>query len=585
MYQAGWGVRPFNITPKGYAMQGWGLWTNRAISSKTELKARTIWINDNSNKPVIITCIDAGYVTYAMRSGAVEQLKSLLGDAFDEQRFVLTCTHTHSGPGGCAQEALYNVVTPGYVPEHVECIVTAVVGSIEDAKASAANTDLSANEEAFADDIPVAWNRAMWAYNENPDVTPIKDTETHLAIDRTMRVINLRRDGELVSLLSLFGVHATCVSNAKTTFDIDNKGRAAEQTEQKIKQNQGDNAKPVAIFAQGAAGDVSPYFHGPQDIAKRKKIKGDDEYTYAETNGRYQSDHALKITERNDETQINGELDGLLTFVDFTKVKADPEYANGNNDAYTSEPCHGVAFFEGTRVDGPGMPKLLGRISRVLSRRIKRIRLNKMDKYSADRKAYFERIYAAQGNKDILMESGSKYKAIIGNKFAKLPLPSFADPILGELKRQAKLGAMDESPMVPTILPLQLIRIGQLAIVCCPGEFNTRSGILIRETLKTQLADTGIKDVWVLTYCNEYMGYVTTQEEYQVQCYEGGHTVYGQWTHAAFETEFAKLAKNLNQANADRVHDQQKRPDPVNADELAKRSNIEPPKKFGSGGR
>lgn len=42
-------------------------------------------------------------------------------------------THTHSGPGGCAYEALYNMPTPGFVPEHVEAVVNAVMLSISNA--------------------------------------------------------------------------------------------------------------------------------------------------------------------------------------------------------------------------------------------------------------------------------------------------------------------------------------------------------------------------------------------------------------------------------------------------------------------
>ena len=45
-----------------------------------------------------------------------------------------------------------------------------------------------------------------------------------------------------------------------------------------------------------------------------------------------------------------------MTYVDFTNLQAAPEYASGHADAFTSEPCHGVAFFAGAPVDGPGMP-------------------------------------------------------------------------------------------------------------------------------------------------------------------------------------------------------------------------------------
>jgi neutral ceramidase len=53
-------------------------------------------------------------------------------------------------------------------------------------------------------------------------------------------------------------------------------------------------------------------------------------------------------------------------------------------------------------------------------------------------------------------------------------------------------------------------------------------------------------------YANEYAGYVTTREEYATQQYEGGHTLYGPWTLAAYQQELTRLAKVLEgEADAD----------------------------------
>ncbi|HRA91066.1 MAG TPA: neutral/alkaline non-lysosomal ceramidase N-terminal domain-containing protein, partial [Acinetobacter sp.] len=75
------------------------------------------------------------------------------------------------------------------------------------------------------------------------------------------------------------------------------------------------------------------------------------------------------------------------------------------------------------------------------------------------------------------------------------------------------------------------------------------------------------------SYCNDYMGYVTTFEEYQEQAYEGGHTLFGQWTLAACQSKFQDLAAQLLLAKDQREYDQTTRPKPVPAEELAKRTN------------
>jgi neutral ceramidase len=74
------------------------------------------------------------------------------------------------------------------------------------------------------------------------------------------------------------------------------------------------------------------------------------------------------------------------------------------------------------------------------------------------------------------------------------------------------------------------------------------------------------------------MGYVTTNEEYQAQCYEGGHTIFGQWTLAAFQTRLTALAHEMLKPEGERRHDRDTQPPPVPADELAKRSDLPVPR-------
>lgn len=574
MYHAGWGKKEIDILPQGYAMQGYGMWHHRARGKQTPLFARAFFVQDEKKQAFVFCCLDMGYVTHAMREGVCAALRACMGKVFNEAAFVLTCTHTHSGPGGCAHEAMYNIVTPGFVPEHVEKVVEATTAAVIDAWKTAAPTELGLAQARFDDVTPVAWNRSLRAYNRNPDVTLRNETETHLALNRGMQLLSFRRDGELQSLLSLFGVHATCVGNSLLKHDGDNKGYAAAHAE-KILQEAGAH-DAVAIFAQSTAGDVSPHYHGPGDIARRRKIKGAAEYEYAAQNGRYQSELALTQLEHKDEVSISGNIDAIFTYVDFTDIRADPEFTNGQPDAFTSEPCHGVAFFRGTRVDGPGMPGPLASASNYIAGIVKSRRLNNLEKFPPDEQVYYRRIYAAQGAKAILMESGRK--RVLGQPLNKIMVPGFVDPTVGEMKRQARTGALNKSPMVPTVLPLQIVTIGQVAIVCCPGEFTTTAGQRVRDTVMSQLQEKGIQQVLICTYCNDYMGYVTTNEEYQAQCYEGGHTIFGQWTLAAFQTRFVRLAREMLKPVAARQHDQITRPTPVPADELALRSNLGVPR-------
>jgi neutral ceramidase len=571
MYQSGWAKHEIAIKPQGYAMFGYGQWHHRADQQQTPLYARALYIEDQQGSAVIFCCLDMGCITGAMRDGVSHALRERMASVFNESSFILTATHTHSAPGGCSHEALYNVPTPGFVPTHLKAVISASVEAVVTAWKSAAPTELGIDRAEFADDVPVAWNRSLAAYNRNSGVMKRERAESHLALDRSMAVLSLRREGELQSLLSLFGVHATCLGSSLNRHDGDNKGYASEHAERTLTAS--GVADAVAIFAQATAGDVSPHYHGHGDLTRRQKIKGDAEYDYAAKNGHYQSDLALSALSEKCEERINGGIDSVLSFIDLTDIHAAPAFAKGETDAWTSDPCHGASFFQGTPVDGPGTPAVLISAVSALASSVKALRLSPLMRKSKDAD-YYRRLYASQGNKAILLEAGRKQ--ILGRPMGGI-LPSFIDPLIGELKRQVNVGAIKESLLVPTRMPLQIVKIGQLALVCCPGEFTTIAGKRVLETVKERLQQRGIEHVLICTYCNDYMGYVTTQEEYQQQAYEGGHTLFGQWTLAAFQTEFAKLADEILKPNAERTHDRSTRPLPVPEHELALRSNLAVP--------
>ena len=291
MYQVGWDKQQIKITPKGYAMFGYGQWSHRAYEQRTALYARSVSIVDQHGNRLLLCCLDLGCITHAMRSQTVAQLAERLGSTFDENQLVLMATHTHSGPGGCGYEALYNMPTPGFVPEHLSAIVEAIVLSIQNAIVSEQDTEIFLGTQHFSEHTAVAWNRSIKAYNRNPEVQPRTDAETHLALNREMQLISFYREQKLQSFISLFGVHATCLGNSLKAYDGDNKGYAAAFSEQALIEQGIQN--PVTIFAQATAGDVSPHFHGKDQLKIRNQIKGEQVYQYAQQNGRYQSELAL----------------------------------------------------------------------------------------------------------------------------------------------------------------------------------------------------------------------------------------------------------------------------------------------------
>jgi neutral ceramidase len=83
----------------------------------------------------------------------------------------------------------------------------------------------------------------------------------------------------------------------------------------------------------------------------------------------------------------------------------------------------------------------------------------------------------------------------------------------------------------PSVLPVQALVIGKTMIVGLPFEITVESGRRVAAAVRAQIegisATTGIEHIAVSSLANEQFCYLTTPEEYSLQRYEGGNTLYG----------------------------------------------------------
>lgn len=106
------------------------------------------------------------------------------------------------------------------------------------------------------------------------------------------------------------------------------------------------------------------------------------------------------------------------------------------------------------------------------------------------------------------------------------------------------LGLLPPSPWVPHVVPLQIMRIGQLVLVAVPAEMTIVAGLRLRKVVADAMR-VAVDDVLIQGYSNAYTQYVTTPEEYDAQQYEGGETMYGRYTLPAYLQEFDALGSAL----------------------------------------
>jgi neutral ceramidase len=91
---------------------------------------------------------------------------------------------------------------------------------------------------------------------------------------------------------------------------------------------------------------------------------------------------------------------------------------------------------------------------------------------------------------------------------------------------------------------VQVIRVGDRLLLGTPGEPSVEMGRRFEDAVRPVIP-AGVKDLVVVGLANGYMGYLTTPEEYDMQHYEGGHTVYGLWTSLLVRDGLVALSRAL----------------------------------------
>lgn len=547
-------------------MMGYGQPHNQVLEAHSDLYVRSLVLRNAAGQRLIFSNAEICFVTQAIQQEVLRRLQQIWPE-LQEAELLLSAQHTHSGPGGYSHYAFYNMTIPGFQPAVFEAIVKSFVSSIVAAEAALAPAELAFATAPFEAGMEVAFNRSLPAYNQNPENTPLRSDQTHLAVDRTMYLLRISSpEGRLRGLVNWFGVHATSLSAHNTGLSSDNKGYAAQWLENHLQQ-QGQQA--VCIFAQGAAGDVSPNFHGSGKRWPRGKFS--DDHESMRYNGRLQAEQALKILNAAAFETLDETLDSRLHYADLSHLPCAPRFVGGRHDCRSAPAAQGPAFLGGTPVDGPGISAPLQGLVAGFSRWQRQRYLRQLQKNDPARWAQEREDQQMQAPKVLAVESGRR--RFLGlSQPDKLPVPAAADPVLGELKRLSEKGAMREHSWTPQVLPLQIVRIGALALIAFPGEATTTAARRLCQSVQADLEAAGVRRSVFCGYSNAYFGYASTPEEYLLQRYEGGHTVFGRWTLPAFQTAYAEVAAALQAPPEGRAAPPALRPPVFSEQELALRT-------------
>jgi len=452
--------------------------------------ARTFVVADLDDRArwAYVTC-DVAFTTHTLKLAVLERLQEKLPGRYTHANLILAGTHTHGAPGGYHHHLATSVLGGDFFAQAFDALVDGVAESIVTADA-----DLKPGRIFLAQgDVTEAnANRSLVAYRNNPDEERAKFPQD---VDKTMTLLKFVRDDGAVGLLNWFAVHPTSVNFHYCLTTSDNKGYAAYTLEKAHGAKYTGRPEFVAAFANTNCGDCTPNLNldatgpGKSDLESCTIIGG------------RQAEAAQRLFDKADET-LTGPIQVLHTFVDFSRLAVEPEFT-GNESHSTCPSAWGYAFAAGSEAEGGGL--------------------------------------------SLFREGMTKNEPAV-DAVVRLALPQVktTPEFLECQKPKAVLIAsgLANPPMHEQVLPIAIARLGQLVFVVGPAEFTTMSGRRFRSAVAREL-NIDPRYVVVAGYANDFAGYVTTWHEYQLQQYEGGHTLFGPWTEAAYRQEFVRLARAL----------------------------------------
>jgi neutral ceramidase len=489
-YLAGRGLADITGEAAESGMMGYGSLTQNTTGIHQRQRSRAFVVVDRaSSRRMVFVQADLGMIFSSVHGAVLQRLQQLYGSLYTRENVMLTANHTHSGPGGHSHYTLYNVTTIGFHGRTFTAIVDGIVESVQRAHADLGPATLSLGHGTLTD---ASVNRSRAAFERNPASDKAFFPG---AIDPQTTVLRIDKGGRAVGAINWFATHNTSMTAGNTLISPDNKGYAAYHWEREVAgvdYRAAGTPAFVAAFAQGNAGDMTPNLNlrpgsGPTD----------DEFDNTRIIGTRQYDAARRLLD-GPRTVITGGVDSRLSTVDLSAVAVRPEFTGDGQQHTTCAGALGASFAAGSTEDGGGGLPLFGEgpdgnplfdaISEVL--------------YVAS-----PQLRQCQSPKDILLSTGD-------------------------------LG------FTPSVLPLQLMRIGQLVLVGVPQEVTIVAGLRLRRTVAARLG-VPVQNVLISGYANEYAGYLTTPQEYDNQDYEGGHTLFGRWSLPAVQQEFDRIAGDL----------------------------------------
>src|SRR4051812_48586242 len=204
-YLVGRGIADITGESAECGMMGYGKADQKSAGIHLRLRSRAFVFatDDAPDAPFLLVVAELPLVFDSVRQEVLRRLAERYGPRYNDANTMITCTHTHCGPGGYSHHTLYNITTGGVHPKTFAAIVDGLVESIEFAHADVAPSRLSL---AFGELHDASVNRSQTSFELNPE----QDRAFFPgAVDPQTTLLTIERDGELVGAVNWFPTHGT----------------------------------------------------------------------------------------------------------------------------------------------------------------------------------------------------------------------------------------------------------------------------------------------------------------------------------------------------------------------------------------
>jgi hypothetical protein len=490
------GAGQADITPPktGYYLGGWTRGDRLALGQSTRLYANTLVLQRGSTKVALVAA-----EIFAIPGGLQEDVARSVADlGLGIETVLLAASHTHSGPGGYANNPTYNTAAPS-------------VDTVMDPSSFVALLDpLPADRQLYTflvqqiaasirrADRDMAPAVAAWGRTELYGLTENRSIEAHLA-----------NHGMSVP----FGQGAAAMDPEGEAHTIDPIVDVLRVD--KVVKRRGRRARRVPIGAFSSFAD-----HGTV-VKSETQLYSGDHHAAAWRVFADRVRKAAKVPRRQTVVNVypNGAEGDITAGLRYDGVQGAIEVGTKEAQAMfrawrqarrrlTARPELGVRW---TRACFCGRDTATGRVD------------------SEGRAGLAFLTGSEEGRGPLYDQTGVPFEGV------KNPIE---DPVQGN-KVVVPAGSF------PPSVPLAIVRVGDGALATIPGEPSKEVGVRVRAAVLDAMRPGGVGHVVIAGLANDFIQYVTTPEEYGEQSYEGSTTLYGKHQATFMQERLAELGKAL----------------------------------------